>query len=554
MQRCNKSVVFLTHRAFLSYQKSIVLALGGHIIASDKPAKDIAQYRNLDFFVIPKGFHQRTIKLCSALAGGFVDIVTDEWVEDSRKEGAFLPADGYAPLHLLGAIGNAISALPRGGVLGEYLVHVCSNVTGTSNGKPPKTELRAMIESAGGTVIPQISLHTAATKGNLLVITSSEDDDITAPRVAAVMSKAPFIPLRNLFDILISQSLDDLTPFNFTTEPETLEDAAPSKMPPGELETPKPTPTPQQLKAPTSDAGTSNSPKKSHLAGLKLKLSPLQSPLKYYLAKKKEKEIGGDEGINTSNIQHEIPSRDPFKTPAKKVESEDHFQSSKAELKDDDSFDFITPHANPRVSNFEQLFTIKLTLSPERTTSRSNNRRQQLGSNGMLSIFGCKLTNVTHVIYIDEEGVKVFDAELELGCLSEVYEFVKGNGGSEPFFFWEAHNKAHAAGGTTIKGAETPNEAVGFRRFYFTFEEPGDHITALFYVFNENIDIVREFFKGDGKMTETKKSLPAHAINVDDDEMDTDEDGIFMHAAPIAGIEIEEEVGYNPAGESQPLW
>ena len=106
------------------------MALGGHIIASDKPAKDIAQYRNLDFFIIPKGFPRRTIKLCSALAGGFVDIVTDEWVEDSRKEGAFLPADGYAPLHLLGAIGNAISALPRGGVLGEYSVHVCSNVTG----------------------------------------------------------------------------------------------------------------------------------------------------------------------------------------------------------------------------------------------------------------------------------------------------------------------------------------------------------------------------------------------------------------------------------------
>ena len=107
----------------------------------------------------------------------------------------------------------------------------------------------------------------------------------------------------------------------------------------------------------------------------------------------------------------------------------------------------------------------------------------------------------------------MFDAELELDCLSEVYDFVKGNGGSEPFFFWEAYNKDHAAGGTTIKGAKTPNEAIGFRRYTFRFDTVADLVKSIFYLFGENINLVHEFLKEEGKMTGLK-AHPSGAAKV----------------------------------------
>ena len=44
--------------------------------------------------------------------------------------------------------------------------------------------------------------------------------------------------------------------------------------------------------------------------------------------------------------------------------------------------------------------------------------------------------------------------ESTLSHKSVVFDYVKGNAGMELVLHWNANNKAHAAGGTTIKGTK----------------------------------------------------------------------------------------------------
>ena len=234
-----------------------------------------------------------------------------------------------------------------------------------------------------------------------------------------------------------------------------------------------------------------------------------------------------------------------FKTPAKKAGSKNDMMAAY----DGDSF--TTPHDVPRESDYVLVHSIQLTRSPERTTSVGKYRRLELGEEGMLYVFKCTNTGNTQVHYVDNDGIKKLDAELNLGCVGEVYDTVKGNAGFENVFWWDALNKAHAAGGTTIKGAKNPKEAIGLRRYFFWFETLGDAVKTIYYVFGGNIDLVWEFLKKDGKMTMTKKSRPCHAVEATEDDMDTDDSSDEISMPPMAVLAIEDDEDYYPGAESQ---
>ena len=190
------------------------------------------------------------------------------------------------------------------------------------------------------------------------------------------------------------------------------------------------------------------------------------------------------------------------------------------------------------------IHKIKLSIPPARTTSSGRDNRQSLGQ-GDLYIFKSSRDGKLNVQFIDTDGVKMFDSVLPHKSI--LFDYVKGNAGMEHVFYWNANNKAHAAGGTTIKGATA--EAVGHRRYYFWFEDRSELDVTLYFLFCRDMGLVKEFFKQDGRFTQNKESLPAHAIVVDEDEMDTVAFGTEADKAPEEDSDAE---GYDPCWESQP--
>ena len=213
--------------------------------------------------------------------------------------------------------------------------------------------------------------------------------------------------------------------------------------------------------------------------------------------------------------------------------------------------EFRTPHDKPfKICLGDPLFRIDLRRSPQRTTSKMNVLKD-LGEDGTLSVFQCTETGLIFIHYVDKDGVKMLDAELDL---QEVCSVLKGRAGEDNCFYVDALNSAHSAGGTTIIHAKTPSKATSLRRFFFSFESLEELTITLYHVFGKNIELVKEFFKMDGKMTEFKKTLPCHYMSATEDDMDTVDDGTEVGTGPVSAFVFEEDEGYNPGGESQPLY
>ena len=149
-----------------------------------------------------------------------------------------------------------------------------------------------------------------------------------------------------------------------------------------------------------------------------------------------------------------------------------------------------------------------------------------------------------NVQYIDKDRLKTFDAIAPLPDESEIQ--IQGNAGTENVFFWEASNKAHANGGTTIKGAKYPSNAIGLHRFFFWFESRLELSVTLWFLFNRDFKLVNKFFKMDGKFTAHEDTLPPHAFVNNDNDMDL---GLQVRVATLCSGEME---GFDPSVESQP--
>ena len=189
---------------------------------------------------------------------------------------------------------------------------------------------------------------------------------------------------------------------------------------------------------------------------------------------------------------------------------------------------------------------LNLSIPPSRTTSGSLLVRKSLGGPGDMYFFRSSRNGMLCVQYINGDGLKMFEAAVPHTQI--VHEYVKGNAGMENVFYWNANNKAHAAGGTTIKGAKTPSTAVGHRRFYFWFEDKEELTVALLFLFHQDVRLLKEFFQQDGRFTQKNESLPAHTIVADEDEMDPTPFGTKVDKAPEEDSDAED---YDPCWESQ---
>ena len=160
--------------------------------------------------------------------------------------------------------------------------------------------------------------------------------------------------------------------------------------------------------------------------------------------------------------------------------------------------------------------------------------------------------SVKYIVYDDNKvkGLEMFDGIAPLS--EDSHRFIKGNAGFEHVFSWNANNKAHVAGGTTIKNEKSQTKATGNRKYFFWFESQEDLTLALFHLFNQDRELVNEFYKSDGRFTVTKKPLPSHFIRLDEDDMDTDDDYIQTDEKPKLD-NSDSSLEYDPGAESQQI-
>ena len=71
-------------------------------------------------------------------------------------------------------------------------------------------------------------------------------------------------------------------------------------------------------------------------------------------------------------------------------------------------------------------------------------------------------------------------------------------------------------------------------------------------MFNQDRELVNEFYKSDGRFTVTKKPLPSHFIRLDEDDMDTDDDYIQTDKKPKLD-NSDSSLEYDPGAESQQI-
>ncbi len=137
----------------------------------------------------------------------------------------------------------------------------------------------------------------------------------------------------------------------------------------------------------------------------------------------------------------------------------------------------------------------------------------------------------------------------------EVHKYAKGNAGFQDIFSRTAKNKEHTAGGTAIVRAKYPVKSNGVCKYYFWFgvkedkklsikAEPGhvDLVFALYHLFNQDKSLVKEFFKKDGRLSQDKKTRLAHKFAINEDEMDSDSNGMETDAKPDSNEEDDYDV------------
>ena len=200
---------------------------------------------------------------------------------------------------------------------------------------------------------------------------------------------------------------------------------------------------------------------------------------------------------------------------------------------------------------FVKILSVNLEVSPQRTISDASigdPERAYLGSNGLFELYKCTNTLKTIVRYVSEEGATKFEGVVPPP--EDCHKAIQGNAGRDVCFMWETLNMAFVSGGTTIKGALNPSDAVAHRRFFFWFKTSDELKVVLYHMLGQKMELVEEFFEDSGRFFAAERTRPDHAVVKSESAMDVDEGPVrvaFFEHDMTASYE------YDPRGESQAL-
>ncbi len=193
-----------------------------------------------------------------------------------------------------------------------------------------------------------------------------------------------------------------------------------------------------------------------------------------------------------------------------------------------------------------KLLSIELNVSPERSItdpSIGDPGRKFLGANGSFEVYKFVGTSETAVRYVDMDGTIVFESLVPPP--EDCHKAIQGNAGHDTCIMWDTCNTAFSSGGTTVKGALNPLEAVAHRRHFFWFESCDDLKLALYLMLGNDRDMVNEFFTENSRFFASERTLPEHAVVNLDNTMEEDEFRVR------SGYFEQITTNYDPRGQSQ---
>mmetsp|Transcript_24662 Transcript_24662/g.37760 ORF Transcript_24662/g.37760 Transcript_24662/m.37760 type:complete len:530 (-) Transcript_24662:88-1677(-) len=199
-------------------------------------------------------------------------------------------------------------------------------------------------------------------------------------------------------------------------------------------------------------------------------------------------------------------------------------------------------------TDFIKVLRIQLDVSPTRSLSNEiigDPERASLGSNGIFEVYR-SATLRTVARYVDSEGIVKFESLVP--SPENCHKAIQGNAGRDVCIMWDTCNNAFSSGGTTIRGALKPSNAVAHRRFFFWFNCGDDLKLVLYHLLGNDRGLVNEFFTENSKFFASEITLPDHTTVKPGDAME--EDGQIPVRAGFFG-DTAATYTYDPRGESQ---
>ena len=164
------------------------------------------------------------------------------------------------------------------------------------------------------------------------------------------------------------------------------------------------------------------------------------------------------------------------------------------------------------VTDFIKVLSIQLDVSPKRSlsnTSIGDPERESLGPNGIFEVYKTAALR-TAVRYVDSKGVVKFESIVP--SPEDCHKAIQGNAGRDICIMWDTCNHAFSSGGTTIRGAMKPSDAVAHRRHFFWFNCCDDLKLVMYHLLGNDRGLVNEFFTEKSKFFATEITLPDHTI------------------------------------------
>lgn len=447
--------------------------------------EDPKDYKRITHFIASDGVKPMTPTFQAMLAYQHtVNMVTIDWLRDSYKSDRFLSCEKYLAIH------NENIERKLGGVLAGCAMYVCDDL----GGNMPKEKNDQLIAASGAVTVNLRTLDNYNVM-KLIVLTPSSSETVLPSRVSSAISLGAYpMKLEKFYQVLLPA--DVINQFENDSVPNSLlpiSNIAPQKNATENTETSRPLRNPAPQSNTTEQTRTNETQRKPTIQQksntVSKKASKAPSLAKIY-------EVEQDGAISQGSSSRE-----------KAVKIVQKY-----------GFDLNCMGQAEGDGQMELLFSTQLARSPSRTLSNpniGNPGREFLGANGTLEVYRLFETNHIVVRYIDITGLIKFEAMVPK---SEPQKCIFGNSGEQSVFVFDALNKFFSSGGTTVEGTD-----FVLRRYFFWFTNIPQLSIALFFILNENMMLVQEFFDKNGVFYARGETRPPHALVKGEDDMDIDD-------------------------------
>ena len=178
----------------------------------------------------------------------------------------------------------------------------------------------------------------------------------------------------------------------------------------------------------------------------------------------------------------------------------------------------------------EAVFKLRLNQGVKRSLqnrAQGDQNRGDLGA-GNVMVLKCVGCNATfHICQFEGDNGKKFQANIPKSSEAHKHMFLNSVQNS---LVWDAYDSSR--------------KETFLRRFYFFFDSGYDMFAFLLQFFGgQDVDIVKEFLRGENGRFMARTELPPHSIVKNEDDMDVDSDDEDHRPAPLTEEEEKETYG-----------